>query len=31
MVDRNGVSFRNQGDCVDYYATGEKTFADADL
>ena len=27
MVDRTGTSFRNQGDCVSYYATGEKNLA----
>jgi len=27
MVDKNGTSFRNQGDCVSYYATGEKNLA----
>ena len=27
MVDKNGISFRNQGDCVSYYATGEKNLA----
>jgi choice-of-anchor C domain-containing protein len=27
MVDKNGVSFKNQGDCVSYYATGEKNLA----
>jgi hypothetical protein len=27
MVDLNGTHFRNQGDCVSYYATGEKNLA----
>ena len=27
MVDKTGTSFRNQGDCVSYYATGEKNLA----
>ena len=27
MVDKYGTSFRNQGDCVSYYATGEKNLA----
>jgi Protein of unknown function (DUF642) len=27
MVDRTGTHFRNQGDCVSYYATGEKNLA----
>ena len=27
MVDSTGTSFRNQGDCVSYYATGEKNLA----
>ena len=27
MVDLNGSHFRNQGDCVSYYATGEKNLA----
>jgi len=27
MVDREGTHFRNQGDCVSYYATGEKNLA----
>ncbi len=27
MVDSAGTSFRNQGDCVSFYATGEKNLA----
>ena len=27
MVDKNNISFKNQGDCVSYYATGEKNLA----
>ena len=27
MIDNTGASFRNQGDCVSYYATGEKNLA----
>jgi hypothetical protein len=27
MTDSAGTSFRNQGDCVSYYATGEKNLA----
>ena len=27
MVDRYGTAFRNQGDCVSFYATGEKNLA----
>ena len=27
MVDSAGTSFKNQGDCVSYYATGEKNLA----
>ena len=28
MVDSIGNSFKNQGDCVSYFATGEKNLAD---
>ena len=27
MVDSAGTPFKNQGDCVSYYATGEKNLA----
>ncbi len=27
MVDKNGTPFKNQGDCVSYFATGEKKLA----
>jgi hypothetical protein len=27
MVDSNSIAFRNQGDCVSFYATGEENLA----